>query len=387
MRWLLPILLAACTTAATADHDDDAFWSDTHPDDGDVAGAVNAGARVGLGIGATDDAELVEHLPVARSEDRASRRVVLRLSPGELPGLARGDRLIVPAEVEVTTRCDIGQTAPGCNYNPNIRALLLLTGNRDDTTGAGSSIALASQRQTCTHADHHCLFTFTPSDTARELAGAACVDSNSCFVNLVMWAWHPDARAGDVDDVLVGSNEGNYLDNGIVEGDQARLMAVRERGVTADDRALRETSGGGELVMPMNAQATLVYSHRLKGGDLVAGEQFLVEAKLVAAVSSRARFSTQLFVTKDPRATSGGVDRINPGAVSEHNGINCTDGTSPCTVRKVAVFRVTGDIADAVYVNVVAHSEVPGPGTARVVVRRGDGWVRSIRYPAPLAGP
>jgi len=314
--------------------------------------------------------------------------VVLRLSPGELPGLVRGDRLIVPAEVEVTTRCDVGQTAPGCNYNPNVRAQLILTGSRDDTTGAGNSVALASQRQTCTHADHHCLFTFTASDTARELAGSPCVDTNSCFVNLVMWAWHPDARAGEVDEVLVGANEGNYLDNGIVEGDKARLMAVRERGVTADDRAMRETSGGGELVMPMNAQSTLVYSHRLKASDLVAGEQFLVEAKLVVAVSSRARFSTVMFVTTDPRATDGGgLDRIAPAALGEHNGINCTGGTSPCTLRKVGVFRVTGDIADAVYVNVIARSEVPGPGTARVVVRRGDGWLRSVRYPARLAGP
>lgn len=340
-----------------------------------------AAQRVGIAVGATTDAELVERLPVARSESGATRRVVLRLRPDDLPTLWSGDRLIVPAEVEVTTRCDIGQTAPGCNYNPNIRAQLLLTGNADDTNANGSSRVIATQQQSCTKADHHCVFVFRPGDSAITLGNTPCVATNSCFINLVMWAWHSDARAGDQDHVLVGSNDGNYLVTGRVEGDQARLMAVRERGITADDRASRETRGGGDKQINTNANAELILSHRLKLGDLVAGEQFVVEAKLVTAVSSRARFSTQMFVTKDPNATSGdGLERIAPDAISEHNGFNCTSGTSPCTTRKVAVFRVTEDIAGPVFVNIYAKSEVPGPGTARVVVKRGDSYVRSVRY-------
>lgn len=381
---VLLLVLASCAAA-----DDDAFWSETVPDDGAELGLAAAAGRVAIGLGATAFAELVKLVPVGRSEAGAPRRVVLRMSPGELPALRRGDRLIPVAELEITTRCDVGQTAPGCNYNPHVRAQLVLTGNRDDTSGSGNSHVIATKTQDCTHADHHCTFVFTAADTAFELGGQPCVAADRCYVNLVVWAWHPDARPGGADDVLVGQNEGNFLDTGIVKGDSARLAAVRERGITADDRAMRETSGGGSLDMPLDARGVVVYSHRLKDGDLVAGEQFYVEAKSVVAVSSRARYSTELIVTKDPRATSndGGINDLVPRAINEGNGRNCTAGTSPCTARKVAVLRVTGEIHDPVYVNVIAYSEVPGPGSARVTVRRGEGFVRSVRYAARLAGP
>jgi hypothetical protein len=199
-----------------------------------------------------------------------------------------------------------------------------------------------------------------------------------------MWAWHRDARAGGDDKVLVGSNDGDYLDNGRVEQDQARLMVIRERGLTGSDRAMRETGGGGALSINTHAEPELVYSHPLKGGrDLAANEQYVIEAKLVTAVDSRARFSTEIFLTKDRDARDGdGLDKTSPLAIGEHNGINCTPGTSPCTTHRVAVFRVTEDLAGPVYVNVVAKSAVPGGGTAQVTVKRDDGWVRSVRYSA-----
>src|SRR5262249_41434287 len=155
----------------------------------------------------TDRAELVEGLPIGRTADGAERRVVLRLSPGQLPGLAPGDRLIAPAEVQVTTRCDVGQNAPGCGYNPNIRAQLLLTDDAGDTSPKGGrSKALSEvQTQVCTSAEHHCRFVFRPSDASLMLDGAAalpCLQNDSCHINLVMWAWHSDARAGGADKVL-----------------------------------------------------------------------------------------------------------------------------------------------------------------------------------------
>jgi hypothetical protein len=201
-----------------------------------------------------------------------------------------------------------------------------------------------------------------------------------------MWAWHPDARAGGDDKVLVGSNDGDYLANGRVEQDQARLMVIRERGLDASDRAMSETQGGGSISINTRAEPELVYSHPLKsGGDLAAGEQYVIEAKLVTAVDARARFSTEIFLTKDRDARDGnGLDKVVPSAIGEHNGINCTPGTSPCTTHRVAVFRVTEDIAGPVHVNVVAKSAVPGGGSARVTVKRDDGWVRSVRYRAAL---
>lgn len=381
------VALAACDAGPS-----DPSWDEAHNEALDEAldedrAALAGDKRVAVHAGATDHAELVETLPVGRSEDGATRRVVMRLSPGQLPGLALGDRLITPAEVQVTTRCDIGQTAPGCGYNPNVRVQLILTGDPGDTSPAGgrSKALAAAQTQVCTSAEHHCRFVFRPSDASQDLDGAwdlPCLASDSCHVNLVMWAWHPDARAGGDDKVLVGSNDGDYLSNGRVEQDQARLMVIRERGLDGADRATRETGGGGPIAINTRAESELVYSHALKGGsDLAAGEQYVIEAKLVTAVDARARFSTEIFLTKDRDARDGnGLDKVVPSALGEHNGINCTPGTSPCTTHRVAVFRVTEDIAGPVHVNVVARSAVPGGGSARVTVRRDDGWVRSVRY-------
>jgi hypothetical protein len=272
--------------------------------------------------------------------------------------------LIAPAEIQITTRCDVGQNAPGCNYNPTVRAQLRLGGK-----------VIATQTQSCTHAEHHCMFVFRPSEATINI-DKAC---DNCSVELVMWAWDGNARAGDQDKLLVGGNDGNYLDNGKVEGDQSRLMVVRERGIAAGDRAMRESSGSGSFDVNTNANPELVYSHLLKQGDLEAGEQYVVEARVAGDVASRARFSTEMFLTHDNNATDGSLDKAAPSQIGEHNGVNCT---SDCVTRKVAVFRVAEKIAGPVYVNVAVRSAVPGGGTTRVTVKRADGYVKSVRYNA-----
>ncbi len=197
----------------------------------------------------------------------------------------------------------------------------------------------------------------------------------------------PEARAGGIDGLLVGGNDGDYLMNGEVEQDQARLMVVRERAVDEGDRDVRTTSGAGTITMPLDASEVLVYSHPLEpaGAAFVEGGQYLIDAKVVTAVSARARFSTHMFVTRDPgdRQPSGFAG-VSPESIGEHNGINCTPGTSPCTTRKVAVFRIAEDTAGPLYVNLIARSEVPGGGPSTVTVRRADGSIESTRYPADL---
>jgi hypothetical protein len=127
----------------------------------------------------------------------------------------------------------------------------------------------------------------------------------------------------------------------------------------------------------------LIFSHKLKDGDLAAGEQFAVEARIITEVSDRARFSTTMFVTKDPRQTdANGFDAVTPTHIGEGNGFNCTAGTTPCTTHKVSVFRVDRDIPGPVFVNVIGQSEVPGGAPSHVTVRRSDSWVRSVRYSA-----
>jgi hypothetical protein len=363
--------------------------------DGDPA-APDGGAdpevkAILLRAGETDEPELVKRLPIGQSESGADRRVVMRLSAEEIPDLAPGDRLSAPAEVQVTTRCDVGQVAPGCGYNPSVAAQLILTGDPDDThADGGGSVALSEKLElSCTSAEHHCMLVFPVAAATRRLEDGAllpCVAEDRCAINLVMWAWSPDARGGDVDEVLVGENEGDFLQNGVIQGDKGRLMVIRERGLGDDDRGERETTGSGTLSIPTSATPTVIYSHALKsGGDgLKRNEQYVVEAKVVTAVSDRARFSTRMFLTRDPSDRDASLDHIEPKAIGEHNGTNCTSGTSPCTTRKVSVFRVEEDIPGPVYVNIVGISEVPGPGSASVSVRRADGFLRSTRYAPSL---
>jgi hypothetical protein len=334
----------------------------------------------------------VKTLEVGKSNAGAKRVVALRLRPDEVPKLLEGDALSAVAELQVTTRCDVGQTAAGCGYNPNVAAQIILTGNADDTNpdGAGSRALSDVKKMTCTAAEHHCMFTFGPGDARAQLTGGfdlPCVATDSCHVNLVAWAWHPDARTNGADKVIVGANEGNYLANGEVEGDRARLAVIRERGVDPDDRHERETKGGGDVTVPTTAQSVLAYSHPLKAGGagLVAGEHFVFEAKLVVETAGRVRFSALAFLTKDPGAKDGdGLDKTFPVQIGEHNGINCTPGTSPCTLKKAGVFRVDEDIDAPVYLNVVVRSEVPGGGSTNVRLERGDGWVRTTRVDASL---
>jgi hypothetical protein len=399
-------LAAASDTSGDASSDtgdDDGIGSDGgRDDDGSDDGAGTTGAPADDGAddpggdppppklvrvhpGATEEAELVQTLPVGDSEGAADRKVVLRLTPSQLPDLQVGDVLTTPTEVQVTTRCDIGQVAPGCDYNPKVRAQIILTGNpEDDAPGGAESIAIGEPLTlTCTKNEHHCMFVFRPDQATRVIESALpCMADDTCRVNVVLWAWDSQARPGGQDKVLVGGNEGNYLANGIVEGDVARLMVIRERGIDAADRHARETSGGGNVVVPTTTAPTLLFSHPLKAGDagLKAGEQYVVEAKIPTTVGSRARFSSKMYLTTDPNDDDGGsVDGVTPKAIGEHNGINCLPGET-CITRKVAVFTVTEDVPGPVYVNIYAKSAIPGGGSTTVTVHRGDGWLRSTRY-------
>lgn len=373
------VLLSACAHDAGLDGvDGDAFWDDTEEDTGTDDAAAAGNRSVALEPGATDDAELVKFLPVGRTEASATRKVALRVRP---PTLAPGDRLIAPAEVQVTTRCDIGQTAPGCNYSPTIRAQLLLTGNPDDTTANGNSRVIATQTQSCTKNEHHCMFVFRPGEATIDVGNWPCVQQGSCVVNLVLWAWDPAARSGGADEVIVGGNDGDFLANHRYDGDLARLVALRERNLGPADRHARESSGNGSFGVNTNANPEVVYSHRLAEGDLVAGETFLVEALVDADVANRARFSTELIVSHRPDATDGKIEKLAPASVGEQNGVNCSGA---CRSRKVTAFRVKEDVEGPVFVNVVVKSAVPGGGSTRVTVDRSKGWVRSVRYAASL---
>ena len=336
--------------------------------------------------GPTDRAELRKLLPIGRTAG-VTRFVVLRLRPSDLPKLAVGDMLRAAAELQVTTECDIGQTGPSCGYAPHVRLQLLLTGNPDGTNpqAAGTVPLSGVKKFDCTADDHHCVKAIDFSDGSRRLGNDAppCVASDSCFVNLVAWAYHGSARGSGKDKLIIGANEGNYLLNGKVEQDRARIMAVRERNVPPADVSLHVTDHNVKkdpIRISSGDPRRPIYLHALNGGrDLRAGEKFRVWAEVHASANHRMNLRLEMFLTKKKSAASGSkFDGVQPGAISEHNGTNCSPGND-CRLHKVAVFEAKRDIAGPVFVDIAAYTEVPGPGSATTTIHD-DGFVKVVRY-------
>jgi hypothetical protein len=350
-------------------------------------GKVDSSRAAAIAWGDTDRAELRKFLPIGRTPG-VSRFVVMRLRPSDLPQLALGDTLRAAAEIQVTTRCDIGQVAPGCGYAPHVRLQILLSGNPDATNPNGpDTVALSAPTKfDCTLNEHHCVKTVDFAEATRTLqAGSApaCVKSSSCSINVVAWAYHDDARGNGQDKLLLGANEGDFLQNGNIEQDRGRVMAVRERDLAPAMVSLEETthnvkSGGIDLAS--NGQDHRIYSHPLNGGrDLKAGEKYRVWANVDASSNHRVNLSLETFLTKNRSDDNGGkVDRVSPASISEHNGTNCSPG-SDCHLRKVAVFQIDQDIAGPVFLNIAANTEVPGPGSATTTVHD-SGFIKVARY-------
>lgn len=346
-----------------------------------------AESRTDITAGPTDNAELRKLLPIGRTAD-ADRFVLLRLRPSDLPMLQFDDMLRAAAELQLTTACDIGQTGPSCGYSPHVRMQLLLSGNPDatDASGAGTVSLSGVKEFDCTANEHHCVKSIDFGDASRRLRAdnsPPCVANNSCFVNLVVWAFHGDARGGGQDKIIVGANEGNFLDNGKVEQDRARIMAVRERNVAPADVSLHVTDHDVKkdpITMSSGDKERPIYLAALNGGrDLRAGEKYRVWSEVHASSNHRVNLQLEMFLTKSKSDGNGGkVDGIEPGPISEHNGANCSPGTD-CHLRKVAVFEVKRDVKGPVFVDIAAATEVPGPGAATTTIHD-DGFVKVVRY-------
>jgi hypothetical protein len=387
---------SAGADGACSDDDGAAVDCEVVTDDSALtAGAGSSGANApvdssraaAIAWGDTDRAELRKFLPIGRTSG-VTRFVVMRLRPSDLPRLAIGDTLRAAAELQITTACDIGQVGPSCGYAPHVRMQLLLSGNPNATEAKGpGTIALSDATKfDCTPNEHHCVKTIDFAEATRALqsgSAPACVKDNSCSVNVVAWAYHGDARGGGQDKLLLGANEGDFLQNGNIEQDRGRVMAVRERDLKATSVALEETSHNvksGPIDLASDGHGRAIYSHPLNGGrDLKAGEKYRLWADVEASSNHRVNLSLEMFLTKNRGDDDGGkVDNTSPSAISEHSGTNCSPG-SDCHLRKVAVFQVDRDIAGPVFINISASTEVPGPGSATTTIHD-SGFIKAVRY-------
>jgi hypothetical protein len=363
-----------------------------------------------------DNSERVATLDIGTTPG-ANKEVVMSLTPDKLPRLKRGDRLNVSSELMVTTDCLA--EGPGCSrdpvtsevgspyddYDPIVESQLTLAPSGDAVDGLPISDL---KRRTCLqqrpNREHHCVLVFRDGalDVPDEAPPALPCPRDGCYVNLVVSVHHPDAQSGQK--LIIGEDE----PDGTIVQDKGRINAVRLRPIVRGPEPvgevrtfLQDEPMVGELVVgtSQQRQRTVVFSQQLSA--LKKDEQLSVDAEMETDISHlgyNARISSQLILASSRGATRTGalVERVAElgGHLTEMNGFNCTQATTPCLTEKVGVGRL---IADAVnesgsrvplFVNLVAVNNVIGGGVAQPgdEIKITGGSLEVVRYPATRRG-
>jgi hypothetical protein len=342
-------------------------------------------------------AEITQAIPIT---PHGRGEVVSSLRPDDLPGLRTGDQLEVSAEVEVTTDCLLRHhmiksecRGKAYRFNPRIGASLILT----DRAGAREGFPLSEHtqivcRQKLPAREHHCYIALTPDPVIIDELTLPCV-TGTCRVNLVMDASHPRARRGNV--VLLGGNRGPEK----VKQDKASIDAVRIRpadpgqvppappnGTTIESTSERVVTG---LSLDHPPRTAVVYSQRLENVD--QDDQIAARGLLITGIRQlrhNANISTRIVLTDAPLSTipllGEGEMAKEGGEITENNGFNCTQRTTPCETIKAGVLRLQEGAEGPLYVNLVLSvGRVGGraPGDNIVTVQEG-GFLRVVHYPA-----
>lgn len=342
--------------------------------------------------------ELVDTIPVTRNGG-ARKRVVVSMSPREMPSLAHGDRLELSSELQVTPDCRA--KGPHCvagpyRYTPVTTARLVLATRRRDTGGAGAVAVSGRKRSRCPHDYdnfvHHCRIVFR-NESVDIAGGRLPCRPADCRVNLVLSAHSRRARAGDR--LIIGANGAT----GQVVQDKARLNAVRfSPGNQLSPPALTTRRRVRKRVS-LREERTVVLSKRLP--TLRRSEQLSVSSEVGVDVSHLpydARVSVRLLLASEPRAatTSRRVEREASlkGDITELSGSNCTQRRARCRYPGAGVLTMRRDAFDrpgergARYVNlvIVANPKFAGPraGDRLRVLRRSS--LKIVRFPAELRG-
>jgi hypothetical protein len=343
--------------------------------------------------------ELVEKLAISR-EAGARREVAMSIRPGggsfsAMPDLEPGDRLLISAEIELTTDCE-EQTPDNCigkayTYPPTVSAELLLASGREVTEEpSGRAIRLERKSERCTHPEHHKVLVFPEVGYRVPDKGFPWPLEETC-INLVLDAHSPRAQDGQF--LLVGQN--NPADEEHrrpwVGQSMGRLNLVRVRGELEELRR-EETRRPVVGRIPIDPDAkTVVYSLALK--EVEEGEQLLVEAELTTDsrhLDYPARISTRVYLVDEPgRLEPGGRAKEAAsfgGVIGEHNGFNSLPGSGLRTTRRAGVLRITKPSDKPLYVNLVATGGDPLRKAKREDALNvgGSGFVQAFRYPPEL---
>jgi hypothetical protein len=365
-----------------------------------VESPAQGGAHISVKIGSSGSfSETQRTIPIARTPGAGSR-TVMTMSPNDLPSLAAGDILTVSAEVEVTTDCLNREPPKQCRgssyrFNPVVAAQPILAAGPDEATGPSTLPVGERRRITCRQKppsrERHCMIVFTSAELVVEDPGALpCAPQ--CHLNLVIDAHHPDARANDR--LIIGSSG----PNGSVRQDKGRINVIRTRG--ADPTRLPPPPPPGTLATATDTRLiagltldkpprkAVVYSQPLE--DVEAREQLAVRGVVQTGITRlrhNTNVSAKIILADRPTATRPGLNALDAsllgGEITEHNGFNCTQLTTPCITDKVGVIGIVRDARQTLYANLVLGiGRVGGRAPGDNLVRVTAGGLEVTRYPA-----
>jgi hypothetical protein len=365
-----------------------------------VESPAQGGAHISVKIGSSGSfSETQRTIPIARTPGAGSR-TVMTMSPNDLPSLAAGDILTVSAEVEVTTDCLNREPPKQCRgssyrFNPVVAAQPILAAGPDEATGPSTLPVGERRRITCRQKppsrERHCMIVFTSAELVVEDPGALpCAPQ--CHLNLVIDAHHPDARANDR--LIIGSSG----PNGSVRQDKGRINVIRTRG--ADPTMLPPPPPPGTLATATDTRLiagltldkpprkAVVYSQPLE--DVQAREQLAVRGVVQTGITRlrhNTNVSAKIILADRPTATRPGLNALDAsllgGEITEHNGFNCTQLTTPCITDKVGVIGIVRDARQTLYANLVLGiGRVGGRAPGDNLVRVTAGGLEVTRYPA-----
>lgn len=365
-------------------------------------------AQSGLG------AEKVKTVPISRRRGQKAK-VVMSLPPGKVGDTSQGDTVWAGAEFEISVTCL--EPIPQCvgkiyHYSPSYRARLVLTDGAKVTSEKPTKVMAITKwrRQTCSqdlpHRNHHCVMALSGFQRIKETP--VC---QRCYVNLVVDAYHRNAKKGNV--VVVGTDE----DNGIKQDKGMIHSGIFSPGPQPDIEPLITPSRSRSKLSIAGPGRTgskeVIYSQRINP-DILKGEQLIVEAQATQRIGHHnysVLMQSQLIVSDSPNSTrrngvSAKVTKLG-GILGAQNGFNCTQGRSghsdPCKIRKVGLVEFTKDAVEKplssnpspsvpLFINLVAQNREIGvrggwrSGDSAKIAKKG-GYIKVHRYPAEMHKP
>ena len=295
--------------------------------------------HVHVGVNDAKDAEVTETVAIEKQRGQRLDSVVA-LESNDLGPIAAGQTIRGQGEVEVSVTCT--EEMPQCvgkiyKYSPHVEVQFVLAKSPHSTKGQrlGKPVDRVCA-QDYPDRNHHCVLVLDRTDVARKACG-------NCSLNMVMTAWHNDAKKGEV--LVIGGDS----DDGIEQGRASISAAVFQGDTESATRSYRSTevlnktadlvSGGS------NSPETALGSVRID--DLKQGEALIVTA--TARADIRGLDYNVLTQGEVVISEKGAYSSDNSGtpvlAVSKHgkvatqNGYNCTQGASdyrnPCLIYKV----------------------------------------------------